>query len=284
MPKLLGALHVAEHSSDRAPAALGDVRPLGHGTSTNVTSRPAGPRVFVYDGHAGGVGITERGFDARGLWPLTAGSRGACPCGRLPVSCAEPEVRQPERHARQGGRTDVAEAFAHALELRLSFWPCRGPYRAGPRGLGEAVDLPRGTCSSGRPRLRRARADPERRSRDPRGRDRHGRGAEDLDATAPRRIGPRRRDDPPRARRPASARRGAAFGGDHGARRRRLGSLDRRLPAAAGHAPRRLRRPADHRAGRLPDPGARGRPRCRRAGRRRRASDGTKAARALGAG
>ena len=38
------------------------------GLSTNVHYQAGRPSIFVYDGHAGGVGITERGFDAiRGL-------------------------------------------------------------------------------------------------------------------------------------------------------------------------------------------------------------------------
>ena len=91
---------------DRAPAALGDVRPLGHRRPLDEPppADRAGPTVFVYDGHPGGVGITERGFEQFEGWVAdTAELLARLPLRRrLPVVRPEPEVRQPERHARQG--------------------------------------------------------------------------------------------------------------------------------------------------------------------------------------
>jgi DEAD/DEAH box helicase domain-containing protein len=40
-----------------------------------------GPGIFVYDGHPGGVGITEAGFDRFEQWAATAlRALEACPC------------------------------------------------------------------------------------------------------------------------------------------------------------------------------------------------------------
>ena len=54
------------------------------------TSRPAGPTVFVYDGHAGGVGITERGYQCFGGWVAdTARLLRGCPCTSGCPSCVQ---------------------------------------------------------------------------------------------------------------------------------------------------------------------------------------------------
>src|SRR5262249_15886456 len=82
MPKLLGTLHAAEHSMIALLPlwAMCDRWDIG-GLSTNFHPDTGRPTVFVYDGHPGGVGITERGFDSFEGWvrDTTEMLRG-CPC------------------------------------------------------------------------------------------------------------------------------------------------------------------------------------------------------------
>ncbi len=119
MPKLLSSLHAAEHSLIALLPlwAMCDRWDIG-GLSTNVHFQTGRPTIFVYDGHAGGVGITERGFERFEGWVEdTARMLAGCPCSRrLPELRPEPEVRQPERVPRQGRG---AAAAAPAARRRL---------------------------------------------------------------------------------------------------------------------------------------------------------------------
>jgi DEAD/DEAH box helicase domain-containing protein len=91
MPKLLGSQHAAEHALIALLPlwAMCDRWDIG-GLSTNVHFQTGRPTIFVYDGHPGGVGITERGFEAFEGWvedtvKLIAG----CPCERGCPSCVQ---------------------------------------------------------------------------------------------------------------------------------------------------------------------------------------------------
>src|SRR2546421_1631113 len=65
MPTLLGTLHAAEHSMIALLPlwAMCDRWDIG-GLSTNIHFQTSRPTVFFYYGHAGGVGLTERGLKA----------------------------------------------------------------------------------------------------------------------------------------------------------------------------------------------------------------------------
>ena len=91
MPTLLSALHAAEHSLIALLPlwAMCDRWDIG-GLSTNVHVQTGLPTIFVYDGHPGGVGITERGFERFEGWVedterLLAG----CPCADGCPSCVQ---------------------------------------------------------------------------------------------------------------------------------------------------------------------------------------------------
>jgi DEAD/DEAH box helicase domain-containing protein len=91
MPKLLGTLHAAEHSMIALLPlwAMCDRWDIG-GLSTNVHFQTGRPTVFIYDGHAGGVGITERGFESFEGWVAdTARMLEGCPCSDGCPSCVQ---------------------------------------------------------------------------------------------------------------------------------------------------------------------------------------------------
>jgi DEAD/DEAH box helicase domain-containing protein len=91
MPTLLGTLHAAEHSMIALLPlwAMCDRWDIG-GLSTNIHFQTNRPTVFIYDGHAGGVGITERGFAAFEGWVAdTARMLEGCPCSDGCPSCVQ---------------------------------------------------------------------------------------------------------------------------------------------------------------------------------------------------
>jgi DEAD/DEAH box helicase domain-containing protein len=91
MPRLLGTLHAAEHSMIALLPlwAMCDRWDIG-GLSTNLHFQTGRPTVFIYDGHPGGVGITERGFEVFEGWVAdTAKLLEGCPCEHGCPSCVQ---------------------------------------------------------------------------------------------------------------------------------------------------------------------------------------------------
>ena len=91
MPVLLGTLHAAEHALIALLPlwAMCDRWDIG-GLSTNVHFQTGRPTIFVYDGHAGGVGITARGFDRFAGWVEdTVHLLERCPCTSGCPSCVQ---------------------------------------------------------------------------------------------------------------------------------------------------------------------------------------------------
>jgi DEAD/DEAH box helicase domain-containing protein len=91
MPRLLGTLHAAEHAMIAILPlwAMCDRWDIG-GLSTNIHPETGRPTVFIYDGHPGGVGITERGFDQFEGWVAdTAAMIRGCPCSDGCPSCVQ---------------------------------------------------------------------------------------------------------------------------------------------------------------------------------------------------
>jgi DEAD/DEAH box helicase domain-containing protein len=90
-PRLLGSLHAAEHLLIALLPlwAMCDRWDIG-GLSTNLHFQTGRPTIFVYDGHSGGVGITERGFQVFEGWVGdTAKLLRGCPCERGCPSCVQ---------------------------------------------------------------------------------------------------------------------------------------------------------------------------------------------------
>ncbi|HEX2044200.1 MAG TPA: DEAD/DEAH box helicase [Gaiellaceae bacterium] len=91
LPRLLGSLHAAEHAMIALLPlwAMCDRWDIG-GLSTNLHFQTGGPTVFVYDGHAGGVGIARRGYDELEGWVAdTARLLDGCPCADGCPSCVQ---------------------------------------------------------------------------------------------------------------------------------------------------------------------------------------------------
>jgi DEAD/DEAH box helicase domain-containing protein len=91
MPKLLGTLHAAEHAMIAILPlwAMCDRWDIG-GLSTNIHPETGRPTVFIYDGHPGGVGIAERGFEEFEGWVAdTAAMIRGCPCHDGCPSCVQ---------------------------------------------------------------------------------------------------------------------------------------------------------------------------------------------------
>jgi DEAD/DEAH box helicase domain-containing protein len=91
MPTLLGTLHAAEHTLIALLPlwAMCDRWDIG-GLSTNLHYQTGRPTIFVYDGHSGGVGITERGFERFEDWVEdTTRLLQRCPCKAGCPSCVQ---------------------------------------------------------------------------------------------------------------------------------------------------------------------------------------------------
>jgi DEAD/DEAH box helicase domain-containing protein len=91
MPTLLSTLHAAEHALiAMLPLwAMCDRWDIG-GLSTNVHPQTGRPTIFVYEGHVGGVGLVERGFERFGGWAGdTARLLRGCRCADGCPSCVQ---------------------------------------------------------------------------------------------------------------------------------------------------------------------------------------------------
>ena len=86
-----GGLHAAEHAAiGLLPMfAMCDRADIG-GLSTPMHMDTGQPQIFIYDGHPGGVGITEKGFElVRELWRATLDALEGCPCEYGCPSCIQ---------------------------------------------------------------------------------------------------------------------------------------------------------------------------------------------------
>jgi DEAD/DEAH box helicase domain-containing protein len=128
-PRLLGSLHAAEHSLIALLPlwAMCDRWDIG-GLSTNLHFQTGRPTIFVYDGHSGGVGITERGFEAFEGWVEdTARLLTGCPCERGCPSCVQSpkcgNLNEPLDKAGALGLLEHMLAYESAYEMNSSSEP-----------------------------------------------------------------------------------------------------------------------------------------------------------------
>jgi DEAD/DEAH box helicase domain-containing protein len=79
---LMGGLHAVEHAAIGVLPlfAMCDRNDIG-GISTALHPDTGRPQVFIHDGHPGGVGISEHGYDViEQLWETTLDVIESCPC------------------------------------------------------------------------------------------------------------------------------------------------------------------------------------------------------------
>lgn len=119
VPELVpGALHAAEHAMiGLLPLIASSDRWDIGGVSTALHRDTELPTVFVYDGHPGGAGFAERGFEAAEEWiRATAATIRACSCAAGCPSC----VQSPKC----GNRNSPLEKIAalHLLEALSAQW------------------------------------------------------------------------------------------------------------------------------------------------------------------
>ena len=88
---LAGGLHATEHAAIGVLPlfALCDRNDIG-GVSTPLHPDTDRPQVFIYDGHPGGIGIAERGYEViQDLWEATLTAVAQCPCREGCPSCIQ---------------------------------------------------------------------------------------------------------------------------------------------------------------------------------------------------
>ena len=90
-PQFPGALHAAEHAAiGLLPLVASSDRWDVGGVSTAIHADTGQPTIFVYDGHPGGAGFAERGFDMARVWlKATMEAIEACECSSGCPSCVQ---------------------------------------------------------------------------------------------------------------------------------------------------------------------------------------------------
>lgn len=90
-PQFPGALHAAEHAAiGLLPLVASSDRWDVGGVSTAIHADTGQPTIFVYDGHPGGAGFAERGFEMARTWlAATMAAIEACECKSGCPSCVQ---------------------------------------------------------------------------------------------------------------------------------------------------------------------------------------------------
>ncbi len=150
--KLLGALHAVEHATiGLFPlVALCDRGDLG-GISLSFHPQLEGAGLFVYEGHAGGVGICRKGFEELpDLLGRVRDHLARCPCATGCPSCIQsPKCGNGNRPLdKEGARSLLDHLLAGGeLEAILAAWRAQAAPAPAPPVLAELFTNPRGPRS-----------------------------------------------------------------------------------------------------------------------------------------
>lgn len=121
--RIPGALHAAEHAGiGLLPLVASSDRWDIGGVSTALHADTGKPTIFVYDGHPGGAGFAERGYDAARTWlTATRDAIRACECESGCPSCVQsPKCGNKNNPLDKSGAVMLIDALLAAADIPVA--------------------------------------------------------------------------------------------------------------------------------------------------------------------